>query len=119
MANYKELIVWQKSTQFCVDIYKVTKDFPKDEQYGLISQLRRAAISIPSNIAEGSKRYTDKNYSAFLRIASGSGAEIETQLHIAKELEYINESTYLELTTSLTEVMKILSALIKKYSSSL
>ena len=78
MADYKALQVWQKSTSFCIAVYKVTNSFPQNEQFGIVSQLRRASLSIPSNIAEGSKRSTDKSYTSFLRISLGSGAEIET-----------------------------------------
>jgi four helix bundle protein len=116
MADYKTLTVWQKSTAFCIEIYKITDSFPPNEQFGIISQLRRASLSIPSNIAEGSKRFTDKSYASFLRIALGSGAEVETQLYIAKELKYLSESNYLRLVSNLTEIMKMLSMFIKKVS---
>lgn len=114
MADYKKLIVWQKATNFCIEIYKITKSFPSDEQFGIVSQLRRASVSIPSNIAEGSKRSTDKSYASFLRVALGSGAEIETQLYISKELGYISEKDYFKLIELLDEIMKMLSSLIKK-----
>ncbi|MCF7898662.1 MAG: four helix bundle protein [Candidatus Pacebacteria bacterium] len=97
-----------------MEIYKITKSFPVSEQFGIISQLRRASLSIPSNIAEGSKRSTDKSYASFLRISLGSGAEIETQLYIAKELEYISEKDYSRLMQDLSEIMKMLSMFIKK-----
>src|SRR3989338_8666119 len=87
MGNgYKDLIVWQKAKSFCIGIYKLTEEFPKSELFGLVSQLRRAFVSIPSNIAEGSKRNTIKDQRQFYAVAYGSGAEIETQLIIAKEL---------------------------------
>ena len=114
MADYKTLRVWQKATTFCVRIYKITYLFPKHEKFGLSSQPQRASVSIPLNIAEGSKRPTDKNFSSFLRIALGSGAEIETQLYIAKELTYITQKEYEDLTKDLSEIMKILVMLIKK-----
>lgn len=116
MADYKALQVWQKSTNFCVAIYKITNSFPQNEQFGIISQLRRASLSIPSNIAEGSKRSTDKSYASFLRISLGSGAEIETQLYIAKELKYLSENDYSKLISDLTEIMKMLVSFIKKVS---
>lgn len=116
MADYKELQVWQKSTRFCTDVYKITNSFPQNEQFGIISQLRRASLSIPSNIAEGSKRSTDKSYASFLRISLGSGAEVETQLYIAKELHYLSEADYSKLIIDLTEIMKMLVSFIKKVS---
>ena len=86
--TYKDLIVWQKAMEFVVEIYKITKLFPKTELYGLTSQIRRCSISIPSNIAEGRYRGTKKDYLNFLRIAYGSGAELETQIEIAERLNY-------------------------------
>jgi len=83
MANFKELLVWQKSINFVTEIYELTNDFPKNEMYGLISQIRRASISIPSNIAEGNSRRSVADYLQFLKIARGSCAEVETQLIIA------------------------------------
>jgi four helix bundle protein len=83
--SYKNLIVWDKSIEFTVFVYDLLKDFPKEEIYGVCSQIKRAAISIPSNIAEGSKRNSDKEFIHFLRIAYGSGAEVETQLEISND----------------------------------
>jgi len=88
MSSYKELIVWQKSIQLVTDIYKLTKTFPKEELYGLASQMQRAVVSIPSNIAEGNDRNSSKEFSQFLRIARGSLAELETQIIISEKLEY-------------------------------
>ena len=84
--GYKDLAVWQKSINFTVEIYKLTQTFPKDELYGLTSQIRKAAVSIPSNIAEGNERNSHKEFNQFLHIALGSAAELGTQLLIAKEL---------------------------------
>lgn len=112
MSNgYKDLIVWQKGKNFCVDIYKLTKKFPESERFGLINQLRRASVSIPSNIAEGSKRHTHKDQNQFYSIAYGSGAEIETQLEISRDLflSLCNEIEFLE--KDLTEIMKMLHRL--------
>ena len=117
MSTYKELIVWQKSLELSLLVYKVTSSFPKEETYGLISQIRRAAVSIPSNISEGSKRGSKKEFSHFLRIAQGSGAELETQLLISKSLVYISEKEYTELSILLDSVMKMLTAFIKKLST--
>ena len=117
MLPHKQLIVWQKSFSLVVKIYKNTETFPPTERFGLQSQIRRAAISIPSNIAEGSKRGTQKDYNSFLRIAYGSGAELETQLLLAKELGYIPEKSFVTLEKELEEVQKMLNAMIKKFTS--
>jgi four helix bundle protein len=90
MTSYKELIVWKKAFALTLEIYKATRNFPKEEQYVLISQMRRSAISIPSNIAEGANRRTTKEYIQFLQVAYGSAAELETQLLLAKELNYLS-----------------------------
>ena len=84
--SYRELIVWQKSIELVVAVYNLTAKFPKEEAYGLTSQMRRSAVSIPSNIAEGRSRGTKKDFTQFLRISYGSGAELETQIIIAKKL---------------------------------
>src|SRR5574343_265983 len=97
MHDYKKLKIWEMSTQLAIDLYRVTKAFPKDEMYGLTSQMRRSVVSIPSNIAEGSKRSTKKDFKSFLVIAHGSGAEFETQLFIAKEVGYLQENDYNQL----------------------
>ena len=112
MANFKELLVWQKSVQFVTEIYVVTKDFPSEEMYGLTSQLRRASISIPSNIAEGNSRRSKADYIQFLKIARGSCAEVETQVHIAKNLNYINDGTFSNVILKLTEIAKMINGLI-------
>ncbi len=113
--SYKDLIVWQKAVDFVIIIYSATSNFPNEEQYGLTSQLRRAAVSMPSNIAEGFRRGTEKEKLQFLRIAYGSGAEIETQLLIAARLSYITHAQYNQLTGQLDEILKILNTLIKKF----
>jgi four helix bundle protein len=107
--------VWQKSVAFSIKLYKITIQFPDTEKFGLISQIRRAGVSLPSNIAEGSKRSTKKDFRSFLVIASGSGAELETQLFIAKELQFITEKDYESLSIELNDIMKILTTLIKKF----
>lgn len=108
MHNFKELKTWQKSRRFVKDIYVLTKIFPKDELFVLTSQMRRAAISIPSNIAEGSGRATDKDFSRFLDIATGSTFELESQLYIACDLEYYSEeklNIYLEKIQELQKMI--------------
>lgn len=114
MKSYKELIVWQKSYDLTLKIYAVSKKFPKEEMFGLTSQIRRASVSIPSNIAEGSARAGTKEFIQFLRVAYGSGAELETQLLLCKDLNLINEGEYTTINSLLTEVMKMLNALMAK-----
>lgn len=118
IKSYKNLMVWQKGFRVSLLIYKLTKLFPKEEIYGLTSQIRRAAVSIPSNIAEGYCRQRKLEYIQFLQIAFASGAEVETQLLIAKELNYITDSDYLETNNLLEEVMKMLNSLISKIKTS-
>ena len=89
MGNFRELIVWQKSVSFVTEIYKLTEDFPKNEIFGLTSQIRRAAVSVPSNISEGHSRRSSLDYLQFLKISRGSLAELETQLLISKNLRYV------------------------------
>ena len=91
-GSYREIKAWQKSIEFVVDIYSCTRSFPKDELYGLTSQLRRAAVSVPSNIAEGKGRRTDKEFLLYLHHARGSIFEVETQLTIAGRLGYISQN---------------------------
>ncbi|MCP1298335.1 four helix bundle protein [Chryseobacterium sp. S0630] len=112
MANFKELLVWQKSIDFVTDIYRITETFPKTEIYGLISQIRRSAVSIPSNIAEGNSRRSKPDYLQFLKIARGSCAEVETQLIISKNLGFLNEDDYLKLNQEIIEITKMLNGLI-------
>ena len=90
VKSHEDLTVWKMSIDFVTDIYRITKDFPREEIYGLTSQLRRAAVSIPSNIAEGAARHSTKEYIQFLYISLGSIAEVETKLIIAKKLNYIH-----------------------------
>lgn len=90
--GYKDLVLWQKAMGLVVLVYKLTNSFPEGERYGLVLQLRRCAVSIPSNIAEGSKRGTKKDFHHFLLIAFGSGAELETQLEIARVLSFTKDA---------------------------
>ena len=112
MANFKELLVWQKSIDFVTEIYKITEHFPKYEMYGLTSQIRRASVSVPSNIAEGNSRRSKPDYLQFLKISRGSCAEVETQLLISKNLQFINETQYLKLNQNIIEISKMLNGLI-------
>ncbi len=113
MNSYRELKVWQKSTDLVLEIYRLTKLFPKEEIYGIISQIRRAAVSIPSNISEGYSRKHRQEYSQFIRVAFGSGAELETQLLLAKKLELAPFQEFQRSEESLSEVMKMLNSLNK------
>ena len=112
LKSYKELIVWQKSIKLVKEIYILTENFPKEEIYGLSNQMRRAAVSMPSNIAEGYSRKNIKEYLQFLHISYGSGAELETQLIIAKDL--YKKSDYGIACSLLEEVMKMLNSIIQK-----
>ncbi len=111
--SYRNLIVWQKSVALVTDIYTLTKSFPQEEKFGIVSQLNRASVSIPSNIAEGWGRESSKNYLQFLRISRGSLMETETLLEISKNLNYINESEFKAISDNIEEVSKILQGLIK------
>lgn len=113
MGTHKDLIVWQKSIEFVTKIYSVTNSFPKEEIYGTTSQLRRASVSIPSNIAEGFGRKYKKELKRFLNIALGSATEIETLLIISSRLKYLSENEYNKLMNDLVEIIKMLSSLIK------
>lgn len=113
MTSHKELIVYQKSIDFVTKIYQVTQQFPKEEMFGLTNQIRRAAVSIPSNIAEGSARKHNKELIQFIYIALGSSTEIETQLLIAKNIKYITDETFNELNSSVVEISKMLIGLIR------
>ncbi len=112
--SYKDLKVWQKSMTLTSDIYKLTEKLPKTELYGLSDQLRRAAVSVPSNIAEGHGRKTAKDFSHFLSVANGSCMEIETQLLICVQLEMLTENDIRNTISLLNEVSRMLTALILK-----
>lgn len=114
MRDYRELIVWQKAHRLTLDVYALTKAFPRDEMFGLTSQLRRAATSIPSNIAEGAGRRTNTDFARFLDIAAGSCNEVEYQLLLALDLGYLDEPTYTPLTARLAEIRRILTRLTQK-----
>lgn len=112
MNSYKELIVWQKSMNLVKKIYVATVKFPKAEVFGLSSQMRRAAISIPSNIAEGFNRKHPKEFMRFISIAFASGAELETQLELAKELRFIPMRDFEDCSNLLNEVMRMLNKML-------
>ena len=113
ISSYKDLIVWQKSIELVTTIYSLTKNFPSEEKFGIVNQLNRAVVSIPSNIAEGWGRESSKNYLQFLRISRGSLMEVETLILISKNLNYINEENFKTISDKIEEVGKILQGLIK------
>ena len=111
MHSYKELIVWQSAITLVIGVYKITEAFPQNEMYGLTSQIRRCATSIPSNIAEGCGRNTNKDFNHFLTIAFGSTCELETQLIIAHKLAYFNNKTLKESCDRIYEIQKMINGL--------
>jgi len=121
LKSFKELNVWKKSYNLCLRVYKITKKYPKEEIYGLVSQLRRVAVSIPSNIAEGYGRKTTLDYIRFLYIANGSVCELETQILLSGDLCYIKRDVLNEITGDIAEVERMLKGLItsleKKHSN--
>jgi four helix bundle protein len=116
--NYKNLEVWKEAMLLVKEVYLVTEKFPQSEVYGLTSQIRRSAISIPSNIAEGKLRSGDKEFKQFLFIAFGSGGELETQIEIAKQLPKTKDLDYSKVDSKLEIVMKMLNKLISIVSAS-
>lgn len=109
IKTYRDLIVWRKSIELVIAIYRLTDLFPKSEVYGLTSQMRRAAVSIPSNIAEGRRRSSRKDFKNFLLHAYGSGAELETQLTIVKRLPFGDSLDYQKIDVLLDEIMRMLN----------
>ncbi|MFN3996605.1 four helix bundle protein [Algoriphagus sp.] len=117
MHNYKELNVWKRGIKLCAVIYKLTANFPNEERFGLISQMRRASVSVPSNIAEGGGRRTDNEFVHFLGVAHGSICELETQLFVSVELEFVTYDQIDPISLEITEIQKMLYALIQKFES--
>lgn len=113
-SNTSKLLVWQKSHKLTLKIYDITKYFPAAEQFGLTSQIRRAAVSIPSNIVEGKARSSKKDYRRFLLISRGSLEEVKYQLLLAKDLRYISYEVYMDILELTNEVGKMLNGLINK-----
>ncbi|HVZ11827.1 MAG TPA: four helix bundle protein [Patescibacteria group bacterium] len=109
MKSYKELIVWQKSIELVVEIYRITSNFPKSELFGIVMQMRRAVVSIPSNIAEGFGRKTHKEKDQFYLISFGSGCELETQILISKKLSFDEVRDFEKADRLLDEVMRMLN----------
>ena len=112
MRTHKDLEVWKEAVQLVTQIYEVIKGFPKEELYGLISQIRRSAVSIPSNIAEGAARNSEKEFIQFLYISLGSLSELETELIISKNLGYLKDEKEITLMQQIDSIRKMLSGLI-------
>jgi four helix bundle protein len=110
MRDFTKLVIWQRSHQLTLNIYKITKQYPKEELFGLTSQMRRSSSAIPTNIAEGSGRNTNPQFKHFLEIATGSASELQNQLILSKDLEYISEITFNELHNETIEVRKMINA---------
>ncbi|GAB4284964.1 MAG: four helix bundle protein [Marinilabiliales bacterium] len=113
MRTHKDLDAWKKSIELVTDIYKLTNNFPKSEQYGLISQIRRSAISVSSNIAEGAGRQHNKEFIQFLYISLGSLSELETQLIISVNLKYINNKDFIDLNEKMKDIRNLINGLIR------
>ena len=114
LKDFRTLKVWEKSHQLTLAVYKVTRTFPKDELYGLTSQIRRSSASIPANIAEGCGRSGDAEFARFLQIAMGSASELEYHILLALDINLLNSSDYERLTTEVTEVKRMLTAFLQK-----
>ncbi len=117
MRDFRELKIWEISHQLTLKVYRITKQFPKEETYALTSQIRRSSSSIPTNIAEGCGRGTNKEFAQFLQIAIGSAYELDYQILLAKDLEYIDKNTYSELNDEIIRLQKQIAALLIKVRS--
>ena len=113
MNRFKELLVWQKAIDLAVEVYQITENLPKEERYGLISQINRSVISIPSNIAEGAGRNTNKDFNNFLGIAQGSSFELETQLIISNRLNFISKDDFQKIEIQLEHIQNMIAKLKK------
>lgn len=114
MQDFRKLLVWQKGHELVLHVYRVSRGFPREELFGLTSQMRRCAVSVPSNIAEGSGRGSDPDFARFLIIAMGSSSELEYQLLLARDLGYVEAESHRSIETLVKEVKKMLAALIKR-----
>lgn len=113
VKTYKDLLIWQKGIELAKEVYPICQELPDDELFGLKSQIKRSSISIPSNIAEGWRRNYTKNYVQLLRVSRGSFLELETQIIISKELNFISTDSYNRIQALITEESKMLNAFIK------
>lgn len=118
MHNFKELIVWQKARNIVKNIYFLTKALPEEEKFGLVSQMRRAVVSIPSNIAEGAGRSTNKEFARFLDISVGSAFELETQIILCLDLDLITEKDFNVIEGKVQEIQRMIHSLKKKVQAS-
>lgn len=114
MKDFRNLKVWEKAHNLALEVYRTTESFPQAETYGLKSQLRRSATSIPTNIAEGCGRGSDKDFGRFLQVAMGSASEVEYHIILCRDLKLIGDSVYSNLNSDVIEVKKMLATLIKK-----
>jgi four helix bundle protein len=114
MKDFRDLVVWEKSHKLTMSVYRSTRAYPKEELFGLTSQTRRAALSVPANIAKGCGRGSDADFARFLQIAMGSASELDYHLLLARDLELIDETSYGTLAASVTEVKRMLASLIGK-----
>ena len=117
LKNFKELKVWKKSYKLCLEVYRITAGFPKEERYGIVSQIRRSVVSVPSNIAEGYGRRTTADYVRMLYISYGSICELETQVLLAGDLNFIKQDELGALKEGIAEVERMLKALIKSFEN--
>jgi len=117
MRDFKELKVWEKAHQLTLQVYRITKNFPSDEQFGLTVQLRRAAATVPTNIAEGCGRDSERELARFMSIAAGSASEMEYHLLLACDLNYIQNKTYRELNQQVNEAKRTLNSFIQKLTA--
>ncbi|WP_282787036.1 four helix bundle protein [Flavobacterium croceum] len=119
IKSYKDLLIWEKGIEIVALTYKIVSSFPKDELYALSSQIKRSSISIPSNIAEGYGRQSTQNYIQFIKIARGSLCELETQLLVAKKLDFIqDEKLFSELINQITEESKMINSFLNRLEKS-
>jgi len=112
MRDFRELKVWERSHHLTLEVYQLTKRFPKTEQYGLTSQLRRSAQSIPENIAEGAGKDSRRDFARFLQIARGSASELEYELLLARDLHYVNEADYVRMNETVVEIKRMLTRFV-------
>jgi four helix bundle protein len=113
MKDFRQLKVWEKAHQLTLDIYKASDAFPKEERYGLISQIRRSSMSIPTNIAEGCGRFTDPDFARFLQVAMGSASETEYQLILSHDLEFVSREEFEKLSREVQDVKRMLGSLLR------
>ncbi|MEQ8674232.1 MAG: four helix bundle protein [Aggregatilineales bacterium] len=118
MRDFRKLLVWEKSHILVLEIYKATQNFPNTEQYGLTSQIRRAAISIPANIAEGCGKNTEIELARYMQISMGSASELEYHILLAHDLKYLSDDLYRDLNSRVVEVKRMLAPFINKLRSS-